>query len=64
MDRMNSLDNDKLNIGFTILSIIIPIVGFILFFVYRSKEPKKANTAVIAALLGVGLNLLFYFIGS
>ncbi len=37
----------------TILSSIIPPIGFILYFIYREKFPKKAVKALVSALIGI-----------
>jgi len=39
-------------------SVIFPLIGLILFLVNRNSYPNKAKSYGIAALIGVGLNLL------
>lgn len=43
---------DKFSVGFNILSFFIPLVGLILFLVYRKESPKKAKGIGICALIG------------
>jgi len=50
---------DKLHIGLTILSFIIPIVGIVIYFMNRNSLPNKAKTAGIAAIAGVVLGVVF-----
>ena len=42
---------DKVNVFLVILSILLPIVGLILFLALKSETPKKAKAAGIAALI-------------
>ncbi|MDD3303421.1 MAG: zinc-ribbon domain-containing protein [Clostridia bacterium] len=43
---------DKVSIGFNILSFFVPIVGLILFLIYRKETPKRAKAMGICALIG------------
>lgn len=54
----NSTTKSELGIPLTIVSFCFPIVGAILFFVYKGKTPEKANTACYAALAGLVVGLL------
>ena len=46
------------------LCCVIPIVGLILFFVYKSQDEKlKAKSAITAAIIGFIIGLLFQFGG-
>ena len=51
--------NDSGSIGWAILSFFIPIVGLILFLVWRTTKPKTAKVAGIGALIGFCLNLAY-----
>ncbi len=44
--------------GFGILSFLFPIVGFILFFVWRKEFPKKAKSCGIPALVSFLINIV------
>jgi uncharacterized BrkB/YihY/UPF0761 family membrane protein len=43
---------DKLSIGFTILSLFVPLVGLILWLVWKKDTPIKAKYCGIGALIG------------
>ncbi len=51
-------DNDKNSIGLNVLSFFIPIVGLILFIIWRKEYPKKAKNIGICALIGYILSFL------
>ena len=61
LDRPNNPE-DKLGILLTIVSFIIPIVGAILYFVYKAETPNKARTACYAALAGVVFGIVMQVI--
>jgi hypothetical protein len=46
-------NTEKLGIGLSILCFLIPLVGLILFFVYKTDKPAKSKGACYAALAGV-----------
>ncbi|WP_300564782.1 hypothetical protein [Flavobacterium sp.] len=46
-------NNDKLSIGLTILSNVLPPVGFYLYYRFRKAFPKKARTALVSAIFGL-----------
>ena len=48
--------NDRSSIGLNILSFFIPIVGLILFIVFRKDSPKKANGCGIGGIAGFIFN--------
>jgi uncharacterized protein YqgC (DUF456 family) len=52
--------DDKGSVGFAILSFFIPIVGLILFLVWRKEKPKKAKSAGIGAIIGFVLGIISY----
>ncbi len=51
---------DNGGIGWGLLGCCIPIVGLILFLVWKDTKPKTAKTAGIGALVSVGCVILFY----
>jgi tellurite resistance protein TehA-like permease len=58
-----STGEDKLGAGLWIVSFLFPIVGIILYFVYKNdNKPAKAKSACTAALVALGLWILFYII--
>lgn len=49
---------DKSSVGFGILCFFFPIVGLILFLVWKNDYPKKAKSCGIGALIGVIANIV------
>lgn len=58
------MDNSNDNGGFLwgLLGCCIPIVGLILYLVWKDQKPKTAKAAGIGALVGVILVVAFYII--
>lgn len=54
---------DTGSIGWAILGFIIPLVGLILFIVWRNTKPQSAKMSLIGAVVSVCLALIFQFIG-
>lgn len=50
---------DSGSIGWAILGFIIPIVGIVLFFVWRNTKPESAKMSIIGAAVSVALALVF-----
>ena len=53
---------DTPNTGLNVLSFFFPIIGLILYFVYRDQTPNKAKDFAKYACIGFAVFLLFYFI--
>lgn len=51
---------DKGGIGWGILSFLIPLVGLILFLVWKDSKPKTAKLAGTCALASVILGVVYY----
>ncbi|MCM1089924.1 MAG: hypothetical protein NC092_12250 [Butyrivibrio sp.] len=61
MDENNNVvDNGGFLWG--LLGCCIPIVGLVLFLVWKDSKPKTAKAAGIGALVSVGLSVVFYII--
>ena len=56
--------NDSGSIGWGILGFLIPLIGFILYFVWKNTKPKSAKVAGIGGLIGFCLNMVLYFTGA
>lgn len=54
----NSEVVDSGSAGWAILSFFIPIVGLILFLVWKDTKPKSAKSAAIGAIVSVALAIL------
>ena len=53
---------DKGGFLWGLLGCCIPIVGLILFLVWKDTKPKTAKAAGIGALVCVGLSIVYYII--
>lgn len=51
-------EEDKLKIGWAVLSFIAPIIGIVLYFCWKERTPKRASSALKLALIGWGVILL------
>jgi len=72
MDNMTVKPDGK-STGFAVLSFFVPVVGLILYLVWKNETPLKAKScgkgALIGALVEVGLSclitvLIFILAGS
>jgi uncharacterized membrane protein YvbJ len=50
--------NDTKGIGWFILCFLFPIVGFVLFFVWKNNNPNRASWVLTAAGVGFGVGLI------
>lgn len=57
-----SSSEDESSIGYNILSCLIPIVGFILYLVWKDKTPKKAQSCLLWAATGFCVGLIMCFL--
>ncbi len=70
MENNNSLQAQDISIGYGVLSFFIPIVGIILFFVWKDDSTKgnvKSRTlvpALVAIGLGVVANIILMVISA
>lgn len=55
---------DSGSIGWGVLGFLFPIVGIILFIVWRNEKPKCAKVSLYGALISIGLSIVFSFIGG
>lgn len=51
---------DRGGFGWGLLGCCIPLVGLILFLVWKDTKPNSAKSAGIGALISVGISVLFY----
>ena len=51
---------DKGGFGWGLLGYCIPLVGLILFLVWKDSKPKSAKAAGIGALISVIMGVIFY----
>lgn len=50
--------NDSGSIGWGVLGAFFPLVGIILFFVWKNNKPKTAKVSLIGAVIGVVISLI------
>ena len=55
-------DKDFPNVGLNILSFILPIVGWILYFVFKAETPNKAKSCAKWAWIGFACSFVIGFI--
>lgn len=60
MDNNNVQDNGGFLWG--LLGFCIPIVGLVLFLIWKDQKPKTAKAAGIGALVSVIVGVVFYVI--
>ncbi len=53
---------DNGGFGYGMLGCCIPMIGLILFLVWKDDKPKTAKSAGIGALVGAILNILFFVV--
>lgn len=53
---------DNGGFGWGVLGCCIPIVGLILFLVWKDTKPRTAKSAGIGALVSVGISVVFYLL--
>jgi len=58
MDEHFIEEEKKLGVGLSIVSFCIPLVGIILYFVKKDKEPAAAKTAIMMAGIGFALGVI------
>lgn len=61
-EKEKMLSDDTGNIGAGIASCCFPIVGLILYFVWKDSKPKSAKHACYGALISVACGVIFYMI--
>lgn len=52
------VDTDSSSVGFTLLGFFIPIVGLILYFVWKESQPLKAKSVGKGALIGFCVSII------
>jgi uncharacterized membrane protein YvbJ len=58
----NHYSNDTGSAGYGILGFFFPIVGLILFLVWKDDKPRSAKSAGIGALVGVISGVVLYIV--
>ncbi len=55
-------ENDAPSTGYAVLGFFLPIVGLILYLIFKEKTPLKAKSAGKGALIGVIVSVVVYLI--
>jgi hypothetical protein len=55
-------NNDSGSIGWGILGFCIPLVGLILYFVWKDSKPLTANVALKGASISIAISAVGYVI--
>ena len=55
-----NVTNDSGSIGWGILGFFIPLVGWILFFIWKNSKPQTAKVAGIGGVIGFIVNFIIY----
>lgn len=61
-DNAVSTANDSSSFGWACLGFCIPIVGLILYLVWKDSTPLRAKSAGKGALISVIISVIFYII--
>jgi len=56
--------SDAPSLGFAVLGFFIPLVGLILYLVWKDKTPQKAKSCGKGAIIGFVCSFVFVFLGS
>ncbi len=54
--------NDGGGFGWGLLGCCVPIVGLILYLVWKDNKPKTAKAAGVGALVSVGITVVYYLL--
>ena len=55
---------DMPSLGIAVISFFIPLVGLILYLLFRDRFPMKARSAGKGALIGVGVSIALSILSS
>ena len=58
----SSKEQDEPSIGLNILSLLIPVAGWIMYFVFKDETPVKAKACAKWAWIGLGISVAFWII--
>ena len=53
-------DNDRAGFGWVLLGFCIPLVGLILFLVWKDEKPITAKSCITGAAISIVLGIGFY----
>lgn len=56
--------NESIGAGWGIVSFFFPIVGFILYFIWKESEPQKAKQAANIAWISIAISFVIGFLSA
>lgn len=56
--QVGNVDMSDLNVGLKILFLLFPLIGIIMYFVWKNSAPVKAKSSLTFGLIGIGVNIL------
>jgi hypothetical protein len=59
-EKKKEIFEDGSQIGWGILGFFLPLVGLILFLIWRDTKPNASKAAGIGAIIGFILNIVFF----
>lgn len=59
-ERQTPDNEDKLSIGWGILAFIIPLAGWIMYFVWKDETPKRASLAGVLGIISFVINIISF----
>ncbi len=57
-----SVPNDNGGFGWGLLGFCIPLVGLVLFLIWKDEKPKTSKAAGLGALISVIISVAFYIL--
>lgn len=61
VSQVNSDPSDKLGFGWGLLALLVPIVGWVLYYQWKNIQPHKAKSICLVAWIGFVINLILLF---
>jgi uncharacterized membrane protein YvbJ len=62
--RATTVAVDNGGFGWGLLGFCIPLVGIILYFVWKDEKPNTAKVLIQWALISIGINIFFTIVSS
>lgn len=57
-----AVKDDNGGFGWGVLGFFLPIVGLVLFLIWKTEKPKTAKAAGLGALISVCISILFFIV--
>ena len=56
------VEDESIGVGYGILAFLIPLAGWIMYFIWKDSSPKKASQANTIAWISFVINILGFFV--